>query len=107
MPLYDYGCDRGHVTESRQGMDIAFIPCRCGLRAMRVQVYRDQYMQAETGPKGGLKNRVPKDEKPWGKRYREFREASDEIHYAAERAEVQPPPLYKEAKRAARKRMKV
>jgi len=39
VPLYDYRCERGHVTESRQGIDTSAIPCSCGLSADRVQVY--------------------------------------------------------------------
>lgn len=46
MPLYDYRCDGGHVTESRQGVEVESIPCShraepgvaCGSSARRAQV---------------------------------------------------------------------
>ena len=97
MPLYDYECDRGHVTESRQGMDIEFIPCRCGLPAERVQVYRNQFIHAETGPKGGLKNPVPVNEMRLGRDVSEFEEASGEVAYAYAKEERDPPNLYAKA----------
>lgn len=53
MPLYDYCCKQGHVTESRQGVGIASIPCpKCQLTAQRMAVYAEQYIICATGPKG-------------------------------------------------------
>ena len=112
MPRYDYECDRDHVTEAVAGYDDRFIACpRCGLPATRRQVYRDQYMSAETGPKGGRKNDVPRDEKDLRKPYREFREASQEVEYAYSKTDdprVKAPDLYKEGiKKAKRRGVKV
>lgn len=35
MPLYDFACTRGHVTEARRGVDVKSIPCPCGRSAQR------------------------------------------------------------------------
>jgi len=90
MPLYDYECDRRHVTEERQGVEVDSIPCprpRCGRPAARAGVYRGQFIQCETGPDGGKKNPVdPKDENLSGA-FREFQEASDEVNYHYDKAE--------------------
>lgn len=88
MPLYDYECDRRHVTESRQGVEVDSIPCpRCGRSAARAGVYRGQYIQAETGPVGGKKNPIdPKDEN-LSKPFAEFREASAEVDYLYKKEE--------------------
>ena len=48
MPLYDFRCGNGHLTESRQGIGTDAIPCRCGASAQRVPVYREQYISGET-----------------------------------------------------------
>ena len=42
MPLYDFSCGCGRVTESREGIGVTAIPCPCGRIAARVSVYRDQ-----------------------------------------------------------------
>lgn len=102
MPAYDYRCDRGHVTESRQGYDVTFIPCRCGLPAARLGVYRDQYMNAETGPKLNIKQPAASRQ-----RVRDFREASQEIDHAYSKIDdpnVKAPNYYKEGLKKARKR---
>ena len=107
MPLYDYACACGRVTESREGIGTEAIPCPCGRIAARVQVYRDQYMQAETGPKGGTRSEPPRDEKDLRKPYAEYREASQEIDYAYSRVDdpkVKPPNYYKEGIKQAKKR---
>ena len=107
MPRYDYQCDRDHVTEAVGGFDSVFITCNCGLPAMRVAVYRDQFIHAETGPKGGRKNDVPRDEKDLRKPYREFREASQEVEYAYSKTDdpnVKAPDLYKAGVQKAKKR---
>ena len=92
MPVYDYRCDRGHMTEERRGLDDVTITCprpRCQSEARRAPIYHSQYMQAETGPVGGKKNPVdPKDEN-LGPALREFQEAADEVNYEYEKAERQ------------------
>ena len=41
MPLYEYACSAGHVTESRQGQGVVTIPCPCcDSPAQRQSVYR-------------------------------------------------------------------
>src|SRR3990167_10111881 len=104
MPLYEFECDRGHVTEQRQGYEVTHIPCRCGLTAARHQVYRDQYMQAETGPKGGKRNPVPVAEQRLGRDVSEYEEAIGEVGYAYEKEDKRPPDLLPIAKARARRR---
>jgi putative FmdB family regulatory protein len=54
MPLYDYRCNEGHVTEVRAGYDVKTLPCpTCGREAHRIPVYRVQYINGETVAKGG------------------------------------------------------
>lgn len=53
MPLYDFRDKRGHVTESREGVETTSIPCpRCGLSATRVQVYRTTLIDLDMGLRG-------------------------------------------------------
>lgn len=52
MPRYDYRCERGHVTESVQGIGTDAIPCTCGRTARRVAVYAEQFIRGETVAKG-------------------------------------------------------
>lgn len=40
MPIYDFECTQGHVTESRQGREVEIISCPCGEPARRKRVYR-------------------------------------------------------------------
>jgi hypothetical protein len=43
MPRYDYECRDGHVTESKEDIDVVKITCpTCKRVAKRHQVYRDQ-----------------------------------------------------------------
>lgn len=108
MPLYDFECDRGHVTESRQGFDTTSIPCRCGRLAGRVGVYRDQFIHAETGPKGGKRNEVPRDEIRLGQDVREYEEAVGEVAHAYSKIDdptVKKPDYFKIAKQRAKKIM--
>ena len=90
------------MTESRQGINVETIPCRCGTSARRVAVYAEQYMHAETGPKIGRKEPVATSRQ----RYRDFREASAEIEHAEQTQGVKAPNYFKQAKREARKRVK-
>ena len=66
MPLYEYACSAGHVSESRQGLGVATIPCPCcDLPAQRQSVYRFAI--------GG--------ERPTRYRLSEFQEAASEANY--------------------------
>jgi len=107
MPLYDYACRCGRVTESREAMDVVLIRCKCGGMASRQGVYREQYISCETGPRGGLKVEPPKDEKDLRKPFAEYREASQELDYAYSRVDdpkVKPPNYYKTGLKEAKKR---
>ncbi len=102
MPLYDYS-DGKHVTESRQGVDVESIPCpRCGTTATRVAVYHNQYMQAETGPKGGTRSPVPVSERRIGQDTSEYTEALGEVTHAYEKEGKESPNLVERAKKRAR-----
>lgn len=110
MPLYDFNCEAcGTVTETRQGFETASIPCRCGAIAQRVGVYREQFIQAETGPVGGKKNEIPPSDIRLGREVSEFQEASKEVAYHYDKAEtegvtVKRPNLFKRGMREARKK---
>ena len=107
MPRYDYRCPCGVTFEAVAGLDDFHIDHRCGKRAARIPVYREQYMHAETGPRGGRKNEVPREEKSYRKQFKEFQEASQEIEHAYSRVDdpkVQAPNYYKEGLKQARKR---
>lgn len=104
MPVYDYRCDDKHVTEQRQGIEVSSIPCPvCGQSAQRVQVYQQQYMQAETGPVGGKKNDVPPDQKNLHQDYSEFQEAQAEVEHAYAKEGKEAPDLFARAHRKAKK----
>lgn len=103
MPVYDFRCEQSHVTEQRQGVEVNSIPCpRCGEQASRAPFYLSQYMQAETGPRGGTRSPVPVSEKRLGQDVSEYTEALGEVGYAYEKAGKTPPDLFKRAKRKAR-----
>ena len=72
--------------------------CDCGRLAKRAEVYREQYISCETGPKGGQKVEPPRDEKSYRHEFKRFQEASQEIDYAYSRVDdpkVKPPNYYK------------
>lgn len=49
MPLYEYRCEQGDVTEARRGVDCEAIPCpACGREARRVPFYESQYIIGKT-----------------------------------------------------------
>lgn len=53
MPLYDYRCVGGHVTEAKRGREVVSIPCpACKRQAARQAVYQEQYIAGETVAKG-------------------------------------------------------
>ena len=80
--------------------------CQCGKQGARLQVYADQYISAETGPKGGRKNEPPREEKSYRKQFQEFQEASAEVDFNYSRTDdpkVKAPNFYKEGVKQAKK----
>lgn len=71
MPVYDFECTQGHITESRQGRETETISCPCGGLARRLSVYRFNLG-------GGLQPKY---------RVSEFQEASQEANYYHDRME--------------------
>lgn len=57
MPLYDYLCPKGHVTERRAGYEDSSISCDCGAVAQRQAVYLEQSTITETGAVAGARDR--------------------------------------------------
>lgn len=108
MPQYEYICERKHITEKYGGYEDSTAICGvCKDLALRRPIYRDQYISAETGPKGGQKVEPPREEKSYRKQYTEYREAAAEIDYAYSRVDdpkVKAPNYYKEGVKQARKR---
>ena len=108
MPIYDFACPCGEVTEARAGYDTSALPCACGQLAKRVAVYQYQYTITETGGKSTPRLNNAKSEK--GKyRVSDFIEASSEIAHEAEKTEkkegkpVKIPSFYKAGLKKAEK----
>ncbi len=109
MPVYDYRCKCGEVTEARQGYDDTVLPClACGAPAQRVAVYQFQYTITETG--GNSYPRLNNAKRTDGKyRVADFQEASATISDAYERVEkkegakIKSPNPYKTGLRKAAK----
>ena len=92
MPIFDYVCPVGHVTESRQDRDVGSIPCACGELAGRLSVYRFS-LGGGIGPKYRLSE------------YQEAAAESNYYHGRMEEAKGEIIPrhdLLKEAKQKAR-----
>ena len=108
MPRYDYHCDCGEEFEAIAHYDDDRLSClHCGGWAKRAEVYREQFIHCETGPKGGKKNEVPRDEKDLRKGFKEFSEASAEVDYLYSRTDdpkVRAPNHYKEGVKRAKQR---
>ncbi len=110
MPVYDFSCEAGHTTESRQGRDTDVIPCpTCGLPAKRESVYQDQSIFGETVAKSHRRADVPLGERRYGNKVALFQEASQEIDYAATKVEretgqsVKTPNYYKQGVKRAKR----
>ncbi len=108
-PLYDFTCENNHTIEARKDYGTPSIPCpECGLTAIRVEVYRDQYIFGETCAKNQRRAEVPREERRLDKDYKLFQEASAEVDYHAKREEYQTgqeppnPKMWQRAKRKAR-----
>ena len=100
MPLYEFGCPAGHVTEKRTtDYGLYVIACGCGLDAERSKVNRINF--------GGFASTTPGNA-DFSQDYRRFTEATAEIDYKATRLEnegatVETPKLFKAAKSEALK----
>lgn len=88
MPLYDFVCKDGHITESRQGYGCEAVPCPlCGHLAVRVEVNESQTVITETGAKPFRRAEVPLGERRKEKQFALYREAAAEMEYSHKRAE--------------------
>lgn len=100
MPLYQFSCPAGHLTEKRvQSYDVQVIACACGEAASRGTVNRINF-----GGYASTKLGEAVDHND----YRRFTEASAELDYTAtkyesEGAEVKTPSMFLEAKKLAPK----
>lgn len=94
MPLYDYRCADGHVSESLQPFTRTTRPCpTCGSVAQRLAAYRTAIVTTQPVDSRGL--------------FRRFSEASAEMEFTASRMEqssgerVVTPNLWAAAKQQA------
>jgi hypothetical protein len=86
MPLYDYRCEEGHVTEGTYPVHVAVVSCPCGRLAARVAVNR--------GHMPGVSGFVPTPTREHRLRLSHAIEAQHEIIHTAERHGVQAPDLW-------------
>lgn len=90
MPLYEYACPAGHVTELRRPVSASTQACSCGRPSVRKSVYRTQQI--------GVGRTLPGAD---------FREASEMLADQAatfeqrEGVAAKVPPLYRMAKAKA------
>lgn len=109
MPLYDFGCTCGEVTERKAGYEVTVIPCpSCGKDAQRLAVYAYQSIRGDTVPTGNA-TRAGNVKSPKGKyRVSLFQEACAEVAYDSGKREeaglVPAPNLYKVGIEEARRR---
>ena len=100
MPRYDYRCSEGHIFERRAGYADDVTSCACGQAASRVAVNQIGFSGFATTPQG---------QHDFREGYRRFREASESIEDARQRAEeryqrpVAPAELFNPALKKARK----
>ena len=106
MPLYDYSCDCGVVTEARQGSGVKTIPCpACGQPATRQSVYQVMVLSSGLPTRGGVES----DTRRARQRFADFREASQEVDYSYTQREkevghpIQGPNYYQIGKARAKK----
>lgn len=86
MPIYDFGCACGQVTELRKGYGVTSAPCpSCGNEARRVAVYREQAIVTETGARNGRRAEVPLSDRRYN--VSRFQEVTQELDYAHKKAE--------------------
>lgn len=82
MPLYDYSCECGVVTEARAGYGVESLPCpACGQVAKRQAVYRVSLSGLPTD--AGRQS----DRRKSRQRFADYREASQELGRAHTQSE--------------------
>lgn len=102
MPRYDYVCECGKTTESRQGMAVEAIPCPdCGRPARRSPCYTP-YLRTETGVRMGPTLGQEALNKHGQLRVSTFMEAQHELVDACEREHIEPPDTLAIGKRRAK-----
>ena len=87
MPLYDYRCSQGHVSESLQAMGVESICCACGLPAERQGAYRVAVVSPYVDSRG---------------MYRRYVDATSEMAHTAEKTGTPMPSPYAAAKERVR-----
>ena len=109
MPLYDFGCPCGQVTELKKGYGVTAIPCpSCGNEASRLAVYAEQFISGETCPKGNATRAGNITDSKGRTRVSLFQEACQEMNHAHTKAEneqgrkLESPNLYKAGVERAR-----
>ena len=97
MPRYDFRCEAEHVTEAVKPMAVSVIYCVCGLPALRLAVYAEQTIIGATvaGPRLGNSSRDEAGRFRLGL----VQEAQHEVLRDAEKAGVEPPDIFGDAKR--------
>ncbi len=112
MPLFDFVCSAGHVTEALRSSGVAVIDCACGEVAQRRSVNR---VAAQIGAEADWSSPVRdggKIRKPVSERkvsLRQYREATEQLEYEHHRAEesagqtLTQPELFQQARRKADK----
>lgn len=109
MPIYDYICTEGHVSELRRGYDEDILECPvCGHLAVRSPINESQSIITDTGAKVSRRADVPSDEVYLKPRFDLYREAAQELEYKYRNLPQEfNPPLAKQgiarAKELARK----
>lgn len=115
MPLYDFECAQGHVTEAITARKMTEINCACGQVAVRRSFYATALaMGAKADWSSVMRDngfpRPPVEERKVS--MRQFNEASEQLEYEHHRheesaqRELQPPPLARMGIERARKAMR-
>lgn len=94
MPLYDFVCDCGEVTEARRGIEVFLIPCpACGKKAIR-DFPRNVGLSGLPTRSGVVERRY---------NVSEFQEAQHEVIHDQERGKLPRRDLWEMGKRKAEK----
>lgn len=115
MPLYEYECEQGHVTETIQSRKVTEINCACGLLAERRSFYATAMSMGKDADWSSVVRdngfpRPPVSERRVSMRH--FNEATEQLEYEHQRTEemvgraLPPPPLARMGKAKANRAMK-